>query len=85
MYLVMLYLHACQVRVTKGVSGLCCCTCVKCISSAHKLPSVLIMHKHSGPHSVSDFCQCLIKFAKSWSTISITKIGTRDKTASKHM
>jgi len=78
-----LYLHACQVRVTKGDSGLCCCTCVKCISSANKLPSVLILHKHSGPCSVSDFCQCLIKFAKSWSTI--TKTGTGDKTASKHM
>ena len=24
-----LYLHACQVRVTVGDSGLCCCTCVK--------------------------------------------------------
>ena len=23
-----LYLHACQVRVTVGYSGLCCCTCV---------------------------------------------------------
>ena len=23
-----LYLHACQVRVTVGDSGLCCCTCV---------------------------------------------------------
>ena len=23
-----LYLHACQVRVTVGNSGLCCCTCV---------------------------------------------------------
>ena len=23
-----LYLHACQVRVTLGYSGLCCCTCV---------------------------------------------------------
>ena len=27
MYLVA-YLHACQVRVTVGDSGLCCCTCV---------------------------------------------------------
>ena len=24
----LLYLHACQVRVTVGDSGLCCCTCV---------------------------------------------------------
>ena len=23
-----MYLHACQVRVTVGNSGLCCCTCV---------------------------------------------------------
>ena len=28
MYLVKLYLHACEVRVTVGDSGLCCCTCV---------------------------------------------------------
>ena len=27
MYLVFLYLHTCQVRVTVGDSGLCCCTC----------------------------------------------------------
>ena len=26
-----LYLHACQVRVTVGDSGLCCCTCVMSI------------------------------------------------------
>ena len=25
-----LYLHACQVRVTVGDSGLCCCSCVTC-------------------------------------------------------
>ena len=25
------YLHACQVRVTVGDSGLCCCTCVKLV------------------------------------------------------
>ena len=24
-----LHLHACYVRVTVGLSGLCCCTCVK--------------------------------------------------------
>ena len=59
---------------------------VLCISSAdiNKLPSVLIVHKHSGPNSVSDFCQCSIKFAKSWSTITKTGGVTGNKTASKH-
>ena len=28
-------LHACQVRVTVGDSGLCCCTCVTCSRLAH--------------------------------------------------
>ena len=39
------YLHTCQVRVTIGDSGLCCC------------PYVLILHQHSGPCSVLDSCQ----------------------------
>ena len=37
-----LYLHACQVRVTVGDSGLCCCTRVT-YSSANLLPCVLFL------------------------------------------
>ena len=43
-----LFLHACQVRVTVGDSGLCCCTCVT------YLPCVSILHERSGPRSVSN-------------------------------
>jgi len=41
------------VRVTVGGSGLCCLLVLR-ISSANELPCVLILHKNSGPRSVSD-------------------------------
>ena len=48
-----LYLHTCRVRVTiSDDSGLCCCACVMSFNSS---ASVLIQHKCSGPHFVSDF------------------------------
>ena len=28
LYLIKLYLHACQVKVTAGDSGVCCCVCM---------------------------------------------------------
>ena len=40
-----LYLHALQVRVTVGDSGLYCCTCVTYFSSANELHCVLIVFK----------------------------------------
>ena len=51
MYLVCTW---CQVRVTKGDSGLCCC--VHAMSLKRKLipHTLLILCKHSRPHSVSD-------------------------------
>ena len=51
MEFIYLVLTCMPVRVTVGDSGLCCCTCVL---SANELPCVLILHKHSGPRSVSD-------------------------------
>ena len=39
--------------VTVGDSGLCCC--VPCLSSAIISLCLLILHKHSRPHSVSDY------------------------------
>ena len=35
-----LYLHACQVGVTVGDSGLCCCTCVTCFE--HKITPLCV-------------------------------------------
>ena len=37
-----LYLHACQVRVTVGDSGLCCCTCVTYFE--RQLPPLRVDH-----------------------------------------
>ena len=39
--LLTLYLHACEVRVTVGDSGLCCCTCVPIFWVLTELPRML--------------------------------------------
>ena len=39
--------------VTVGDSGLCCC--VPCLSNAAVSPCLLVLHRHSRPHSVSDY------------------------------
>ena len=38
-----LYLHACQVRVTVGDSGLCCCTCVNYLKRATQVFVVVLV------------------------------------------
>ena len=50
------YLLVCQVRVTVGISGLCC-VCVTSFECFFNSRFLLILHWHSGPHSVSD-CVC---------------------------
>ena len=46
-------LYALPGGVTVGDSGLCCC--VPCLSSAIISPCLLILHKRSRPHSLSDY------------------------------
>ena len=48
-----LYLLACQVRVTIGDVGLCCCVCVT-FSIANSFPDLLILRKRFETRSVSD-------------------------------
>ena len=63
-----LYLVARQVGVTLGDSGLCCC--VPCLSSAVVSLCLLILHKRSRPHSVSDYNNSLwsqrVSVYKNW-------------------
>ena len=52
-------LLACQMKVTVSESDICCC--VPCLSSAINSLSLLILHRRSRPHSVSDFKESCVQ------------------------